>query len=298
MPAFFGILVTEFNAMKNTAVLLINCPDRKGIVATVSGFLYKHNANILHADQHQDSELNLFFQRIEWDLNGFDLSNEEFKEKFRVIAKEFKMTWRLGFSNYLPKVAIFVSKEDHCLADLLYRYKSQELLCQITMVISNHADVKDTVEFYDIPFREIEVEKDNKSAAEQKALKILKEEKIDLVVLARYMQILSADFIRNLEMPIINIHHSFLPAFIGAKPYHQAYNRGVKIIGATSHYVSPDLDSGPIIEQDTVRISHSDSIADLIRKGKDIEKVVLSRAVRWHLENRILVYGNKTVVFD
>lgn len=284
--------------MKNTAILLINCPDRKGIVAAVSGFLYKHGANILHADQHLDRELNLFFQRIEWDLNGFNLSEKEIKKKFSFIAEEFKMTWKLSFSNYLPKVAILVSKEDHCLSDLLYRYKSQELLCQIPLVISNHGDTKKLVEFYDISFVEIPIDKENKSTGEQKAAKILKENKIDLVILARYMQILSAEFIKNLGNPIINIHHSFLPAFIGAKPYHQAFGRGVKIIGATSHYVSPDLDSGPIIEQDTVRISHSDSIADLVRKGKDIEKIVLSRAVRWHLENRILVYGNKTVIFD
>lgn len=284
--------------MKNTAILLINCPDRKGIVAAVSGFLYEHNANILHADQHQNGESNLFFQRIEWDLDGFNLNELKFKEKFSDIAKEFKMTWKLSFSNYLPKVAILVSKEDHCLSDLLYRYKSQELLCQIPLVISNHGDTKKLVEFYDISFVEIPIDKENKSTGEQKAAKILKENKIDLVILARYMQILSAEFIKNLGNPIINIHHSFLPAFIGAKPYHQAFGRGVKIIGATSHYVSPDLDSGPIIEQDTVRISHSDSIADLVRKGKDIEKIVLSRAVRWHLENRILVYGNKTVIFD
>ncbi|MBI3379357.1 formyltetrahydrofolate deformylase, partial [Candidatus Gottesmanbacteria bacterium] len=228
--------------MKNTTTLLISCPDRKGIVATVANFLYKHGANILHADQHQDSELNLFFQRIEWDLNGFNLNEKDFKKKFSEIAKEFNMRWQLYYSNDLVKIAIFVSNEDHCLADLLFRYKNGEINCEIPLVIGNHKDAQNLVEFYGIPFYEIPVSKSDKSIGEERALKMLVENKIDLVILARYMQILSAEFIKDLNKPIINIHHSFLPAFVGAKPYHQAYARGVKIIGATSHYVSPDLD--------------------------------------------------------
>lgn len=284
--------------MKNTAILLINCPDRKGIVATVADFLYKHGANILHADQHQDSDLNLFFQRVEWDLADFDLIADQFHEYFATIANKFKMQWRLAFSQGRPKVAIFVSSEDHCLSDLLYRHQSGELSCDIKLVISNHQTARKITEFYKIPFHEISVDKNNKKETELSAINLLNEKTIDLVVLARYMQILSADFIKHYPFRIINIHHSFLPAFIGAKPYHQAYTRGVKIIGATSHYVTAGLDSGPIIEQDVIRISHRDSVGDMIQKGRDLEKLVLSRAVKWHLENRILVYANKTVVFD
>ncbi len=284
--------------MKNTAVLLISCPDKKGIVASVSRFLYKHNANILHADQHLDRNLNLFFQRVEWDQSGFNLSESEFKQKFSPIAKEFQMQWRVIFSKYQPKVAIFVSREDHCLSDLLYRYKGGELFCHILFILSNHPDAGKTVKFYGIPFYEIPIDKNNKKKVEQNELELLGKYKIDLLILARYMQILSKDFIAKFNGSIINIHHSFLPAFIGAKPYHQAHERGVKIIGATSHYVTEGLDNGPIIEQDVMRISHRDSVEELIAKGKDLEKIVFSRAVRWHLENRILVYGNKTVVFD
>lgn len=284
--------------MKNTATLLISCPDRKGIVASVANFLYQHNANILHADEHQDSQLNLFFLRVEWDMTDFALKSQEFDKSFSKLAEEFKMDWKVKYSNYKSKVAILVSKEDHCLADLLYRHKSKELECEIALVISNHPDVKSVAEFYNIPFFEIPIDKDNKAEAERKILKLLKDKNVDLLVLARYMQILSGEFIKEFGFPIINIHHSFLPAFEGAKPYHQAYERGVKIIGATSHYVTVDLDQGPIIEQDILRVSHRDSVLDLVQKGRDMEKIVLSRAVKWHLENKVLVYSNKTVVFD
>lgn len=283
--------------MENRAVLLISCPDRKGIVATVADFLYKNNGNILHADEHIDAEFNLFFLRVEWDLTGFKLNKTEFKKSFEKIAKEFQMTWSVVYSSNRPKVAILVSREDHCLADLLYRHKNMELACDISLVISNHQEAKAITKFYGIPYYEIPV-MENKEQAEEKILKLLKENNIDLVVLARYMQILSADFIKQLSKPIINIHHSFLPSFVGAKPYNQAHQKGVKIIGASSHYVTADLDQGPIIEQDILRVSHKDSVRDLVQKGRDIERIVLSRAVKWHIENKVLVYLDKTVVFD
>lgn len=284
--------------MKNIATLLINCPDRKGIVASVANFLYKHNANILHADEHQDNEKHMFFLRTEWDLSEFNLTKEKFRTLFSPIANEFQMEWKVAYSSEKLKVAIFVSKEEHCFADLLYRYKNNELNCNIPLIISNHPNSKALADFYGIPFYEIEVKKENKTDGEQKILALLKEKSVDLVILARYMQILSVGFIRKFANPIINIHHSFLPAFIGGRPYHQAYERGVKIIGATAHYVTADLDQGPIIEQDILRVSHRDSVEDLVQKGKDIEKIVLSRAIKRHIENRVLIYGNKTVVFD
>ena len=284
--------------MKNSAVLLISCPDRKGIVAGVANFLYEHNANIVHADEHQDSERSLFFLRIEWDLADFTLDSEQFQLSFSQFAEKFHMQWRVAYSTSVPKMAVFVSKEDHCLADLLYRYKSGELTCAIPLIISNHPHAKSLADFYQIPFYEIPVDNDNKEHAEEQALTLLSKYSVDVVVLARYMRILSANFISVCAQPIINIHHSSLPAFIGKNPYHQAYERGVKIIGATSHYVTPDLDQGPIIAQDILHVSHRDSVEDLIQKGRDIEKIVLSRAVKWHINNKILVYANKTVVFD
>lgn len=283
--------------MKNTAVLLISCPDRKGIAAAVADFLYKYNANILHADEHQDSEINLFFLRVEWDMEDFSLKPAQFQKEFSKIAKRFKMEWKVAYSKDKPKVALFVSFEDHCLADLLYRYKSGELNCNMQIIISNHSKAKLLADFYKVPFYEISVSRENKAATERKILSLLRQKEIDLVILARYMQILSPEFIRKFARPIINIHHSFLPAFVGAKPYHQAYKRGVKIIGATAHFVTKDLDQGPIIEQDVMRVSHRDSVSDLIQKGKDVEKMVLSRAVKNQIENRILTYSNKTVVF-
>jgi len=284
--------------MKNTAILLISCPDQKGIVATLSDFVFRHNGNILHADEHADEGSNLFLMRVEFDPTDFDINLADFSKHFSPIAEKFAMRWRLARSNVRQKMAILVSKYDHCLVDLLYRHKSGELACDIPLVISNHPDNGPIADFYRIPFFVVPVSKDNKSEAEQKILRLLKQHDPDFIVLARYMQILSNQFVTEYPHRIINIHHSFLPAFVGAKPYHQAFTRGVKLIGATSHYVTDVLDDGPIIEQDVVRISHRDSLDDLLQKGRDLEKVVLSRAVRWHIENRVLLYGNKTVVFD
>ncbi|HQN64734.1 MAG TPA: formyltetrahydrofolate deformylase [Methylophilus sp.] len=284
--------------MKNTATLLITCPDTKGIVAAIANFLLEHNANILHADQHQDAENNLFLMRVEWDLAGFDLTAARFHEAFSPIAKKFNMQWQLKLSQQRTRVAVMVSQYDHCLADLLHRYKNGELDCEIPLIISNHRDTEGLAKFYGIDFHHIVVTKDNKTEAEATQFRLFDTYKIDLIVLARYMQILSSDFVARYPQRIINIHHSFLPAFIGARPYHRAFERGVKLIGATSHYVTEDLDEGPIIEQDIARVSHRDQVEDLIQKGRDLERVVLSRAVRWHIENRILLYANKTVIFD
>jgi formyltetrahydrofolate deformylase len=284
--------------VKNTAILLVSCPDQKGLVASIANFLYSHNANILHADQHQDAALGLFLMRVEWDLAGFDLDAADFGAHFAPIAERFGMQWNLALSSQRPKMAIFVSKYDHCLVDLLYRHQSGELACDIPLILSNHEDNRKLAEFYGIPFHCIEVTKDNKAEAERRQWALLDEHGIDFIVLARYMQVLSAEFTARYPQRIINIHHSFLPAFLGAKPYHRAFERGVKLIGATSHYVTEILDDGPIIEQDVIRISHRDALEDLIQKGRDLEKVVLSRAVRWHVESRILLYANKTVIFD
>lgn len=284
--------------MHHTAVLLISCPDQKGLVAAIADFLLRHDANILHADQHQDAELKLFLMRVEWDLQGFDLDLSEFPGAFQPIADRFGMTWRLAESSRKPRLAVFVSKFDHCLADLLYRYQSGELHCELPIIVSNHEDTRWLAEAYHIPYQYLEMKKDAKHETEQIQLAILRDQKIDFIVLARYMQVLSPEFIRHFPNRIINIHHSFLPAFHGAKPYHRAFERGVKLIGATAHYVTETLDDGPIIEQDVARMSHRDSLGDLINKGADLEKVVLSRAVKWHLDNRVLVYANKTVVFD
>jgi formyltetrahydrofolate deformylase len=284
--------------MKNTATLLITCPDARGIVAAIAEFLYQHNANILHADQHQDAENNLFLMRVEWDLANFNLDDAAFKQAFAPIAAKSNMQWQLKISTQKPRVAIMVSQYDHCLADLLQRHKGGELDCDIPLVISNHRDTEKLVQFYDIDFKHIEVKKDNKAEAEAAQFKLFDDFKIDLIVLARYMQILSPTFVARYPQRIINIHHSFLPAFIGAKPYHRAFERGVKLIGATAHYVTEDLDEGPIIEQGIDRISHRDQVEDLIQKGRDLERGVLARAVRWHIENRILLYANKTVIFD
>jgi formyltetrahydrofolate deformylase len=284
--------------MKNTAILLLSCPDQKGVVASISDFIFHHNGNILHADEHADEGSNLFLMRVEFDPSGFDISLADVAQHFSPIAGKFQMTWRLAQSSYRSKMVILVSKYDHCLVDLLYRHKSGELACDVPLIISNHPDNQPLADFYRIPYVTVPVPKDSKSEAEQKILGLLREHGSDFIVLARYMQILSNDFVNQYPHRIINIHHSFLPAFVGAKPYHQAFLRGVKLIGATSHYVTEVLDDGPIIEQDVVRISHRDSLDDLLQKGRDLEKVVLSRAVRWHIENRVLLYGNKTVVFD
>ena len=284
--------------MRNSAVLLLSCPDQKGLVAAIANFLLTYNANILHADQHQDAELKLFLMRVEWDLNGFSLPLEDFAAAFAPIASKHQMTWRLAESGRKPRMAIFVSKFDHCLADLLYRYQSGELHCELPIILSNHEDTRWLADAYRVPYQHLPVHKDAKHETEHTQLAILRDQKIDFIVLARYMQVLSADFIRHFPNRIINIHHSFLPAFHGAKPYHRAFERGVKLIGATAHYVTETLDDGPIIEQDVARISHRDQLDDLLEKGRDLEKMVLARAVRWHIDHRILVYANKTVVFD
>jgi formyltetrahydrofolate deformylase len=284
--------------MRNTAVLLVACPDKKGLVAAIANFLLRHNANILHADQHQDPGAGLFLMRVEWSLEGFDLGLHKFDEAFAPIAAEHAMTWKLSLSSVKPRLAIFVSKYDHCLADLLYRWQAGELYCDIPLIVSNHPDTHWLAEAYKVPFQQITVNKDNKPEAEAQQQALMELHRVDFIVLARYMQVLSPEFMARWPNRIINIHHSFLPAFHGAKPYQRAFERGVKLIGATSHYVTEVLDDGPIIEQDVTRISHRDELEDLVRKGADLEKVVLSRAVRWHIDNRILVYGNKTVVFD
>jgi formyltetrahydrofolate deformylase len=284
--------------MKHTAVLLITCPDRKGIVAAVAEFLYKHDANILHADQHQDAERGSFLMRVEWDLTGFALDVAEFPRRFAPIADRYEMRWRLEDCRQPLRIALFVSKYDHCLMDLLYRHKTGELCCHIPLIVANHPDAEKWADFYGVPFHLIPVSAGQKEEAERKQLDLLAAETIDLVVLARYMQVLSKEFVAKYPQRVINVHHSFLPAFIGAKPYHQAFERGVKLIGATSHYATEDLDEGPIIEQDVVRISHRDGLEDLLEKGRDLEKVVLSRAVRWHIDHRILLYHHKTVIFD
>jgi formyltetrahydrofolate deformylase len=284
--------------MPDTATLLIDCPDQRGIVAAVSQFLYEHSANILHADQHQDAEARLFFMRVEWDLSGFDLSLADFPPAFERVAARFQMRWRVSRSTSRQRIAILVSQYDHCLADLLYRAKCGELNAEIALVAGNHRDGEPLANFYGVPFHHIPVPPGDKTPAEDEQLALLERERIDLVVLARYMQILSPRFVERWRQRIINVHHSFLPAFIGARPYHQAFERGVKLIGATSHYVTEELDEGPIIDQVTTRISHRDQLSDLLQKGRELEKEVLSRAVRWHVESRILVYGKKTVIFD
>ena len=299
--------------MKASAVLLIDCPDRKGLVARVSGLLYERGANILHADQHRDRELGLFFMRVEWSLGPsadggpleegagkstatFDLA--AFKEVFAPMATELGMNWTLTSSERLPRVALFCSQYLHCMADLLHRWRTGEMQCEIPVIIANHREVEKLAAFYDVPFEHVPVTAETRAAAEAKQLDLLAKHQVDLVVLARYMQILSPQFVAHYPTAIINVHHSFLPAFTGARPYHAAHARGVKLIGATSHYVTEALDDGPIIEQDVARISHRDQVEDLVARGRDLERMVLSRAVRWHLDRRILCYGNKTVVFD
>ena len=282
--------------MTNTAVLLIDCPDRKGLVAGVSGLLYRYGANIAHADQHQDDEAGLFFMRVEWWLDGFDLHT--FRTEFEKVAADLQMQWQLKVMSDVPRVALFVSQHLHCLVDILHRQQAGELHCAIPLIISNHRDGEALAGFYGVDFRYIPVEPESRKEVEDEQRRLLSAEGIDLIVLARYMQILSPEFVAEYPARIINVHHSFLPAFMGARPYHAAFRRGVKLIGATSHYVTAALDGGPIIEQDVVRISHRDQVEDLVKKGRDIEKAVLSRAVNWHLEHRILCYGNKTVVFD
>lgn len=286
------------NNHKLTATLLISCADKKGITAAVSNFIYQNGGNIIHADQHTDLEKNVLLQRMEWEMDGFKLKKEEVAQKFAPIAKKFRMDWCVNFSTDIPRMAVVVSKIEHCLYDILARYRMGEFKAQIPLIISNHRTLEKAAKDFGADFFHFPVSARTRARQEEGIIQKLEEYKIDLMILARYMQVLSEDFIRRYPNKTINIHHSFLPSFAGAGAYARAYERGVKIIGATAHYVTRELDAGPIIEQDVVRISHRDSVANIVRKGKDLEKVVLARAINLHLNNRVLVYGNKTVVFD
>lgn len=282
----------------NSATLLISCPDQKGLVAAVTQFIFQHGGNILHLDQHVDAEAGVFFMRVEWDMAAFGLTRDEVGQAFGLnVGKRFNMDWTLRFSDQVPRMALFVSKQSHCLYDLLSRWQSGDWNVEIPLIVSNHAALKPVAESFGISFHVFEINAANKAEQEQAQIALVKEHRADFVVLARYMQILTGRFIAAFPNRIINIHHSFLPAFAGAKPYHAAYARGVKLIGATSHYVTEDLDAGPIIAQDVLPVNHKDSVADLVRKGQDVEKLVLAQAVWNHLNNRVLVYNNKTVVF-
>jgi len=282
----------------NAAILLTFGPDRKGLVAGISDFIYRHNGSILHADEHLDPEAKLFLMRVEWDLSDFALPREEIGPAFEPLARELGLDWQLRFSDEIPKTAIFVTRLDHCLYDLLLRHRAGELRADFPLVISNHPDLRPVAESFGIDYLFFPITKESKVAQEARILEELEQRKIEFIILARYMQILTEDFVNHYVNRIINIYHSFLPAFAGPEPYQQAFQRGVKLIGATAHYVTAELEKGPIIAQDVIRITHRDSLNDLIRKGRDIEKIVLAQAVRLHLDNRVLVYGNKTVVFD
>jgi len=282
----------------NHAILLISCHDRKGITAAVTTFIFQHGGNIVSADQHIDEQSNTFFMRVEWSLDGFSLKADQIENKFSALAKKFNMVWSLYFTQRLSRVAIFASKHLHCLYDLLLRHKEGQLPCDIRLLISNHPDARPVANEFGIRFLEVPIAPKTKMAQERKELEVLKKEQIDLIILARYHQVLTTKILHHFPNKIINIHHSFLPAFAGGNPYQQAYQKGVKIIGATSHYVVKELDAGPIIEQDTVRVTHRDALADLMRKGQDLERMVLSRAVRLHLQRKILCYNNKTVIFE
>lgn len=282
----------------NKITILIHCKDRSNIIASITNFIAKEGGNIVYVDQYVDREQNIFFMRLESEFDSNSFSTEAFKAIFKSdLAETFKMKWRIYSSEKKPKMALFISKYDHCLYDLLGRYNSGELNLEIPFIISNHEDLKPIANNFNIPFHHIPVTKDTKQDAENKQLKLLQDYNIDFIVLARYMQIISGNLINLYPNKIINIHHSFLPAFVGAKPYHSAYKRGVKIIGATSHYVTEELDAGPIIEQDVAHVSHTHEIKDLIAKGRDLEKVVLANAVKLHADRKVMVYNNKTVIF-
>lgn len=283
----------------NTAILLIHCPDQEGILAAVTNFINVNKGNIVYLDQHVDYQQNTFFTRIEWDLTNFLIPREKLHEYFSTLfGSRYDMQFNLYFSDVKPRMAIFVSKMSHCLFDILARYSAGELNVDIPLIVSNHPDLAWVGEKFGIPYHVFQVTKENKAEIEKAEMELLAENKIDFIVLARYMQIISENMINSYPNKIINIHHSFLPAFVGAKPYHQAFERGVKIIGATSHYVTTELDAGPIIEQDVARVTHKDSVKSFIHKGEDLEKIVLSRAVEKHIDRKVLVYKNKTVVFS
>ena len=284
---------------KDTAVLLIHCPDKQGLLATVTEFINENNGNILYLDQHVDRQEKLFYMRVEFEINSFAIPKDKLADYFStLIAQKNEMTFEIHFSEEKPRMAIFVSKMSHCLFDLLARYTAGEWNVEIPLIISNHPDMEDVAKRFGIDYHVFPISKANKDELEPKELALLDEYKIDFIVLARYMQIISDEFITHYPNKIINIHHSFLPAFVGAKPYHAAHERGVKLIGATSHYVTPQLDAGPIIKQEVTKISHKDTVQDLVAKGRDLEKIVLSRAVSKHIDRKILVYNNRTVVFS
>jgi formyltetrahydrofolate deformylase len=282
----------------DSVVLLIHCRDRKGIVARVAGFIHDFGGNILDSDHHTDRETGHFLMRTEFELSGFQIPRDEIAAAFEPVAKVFDMQYSVHDASHRRRVAILVSKQDHCLADLLQRHRRGELKIDIPVIVSNHDTCAMWAELYKIPFQVFPVSKETKSRQEEQVLATVKQQRVELVVMARYMQVLSPHFLAEVGCPVINIHHSFLPAFVGANPYRQAYERGVKLIGATAHYATEDLDQGPIIEQDVVGVGHRDTVEDLVRKGRDLEEIVLARAVRLHVEDRVLVYGKKTVVFD
>lgn len=284
---------------KETAILLMHCPDKQGILAAVTDFINVNKGNIVYLDQHVDYVQNTFFMRVEWDLENFIIPREKIEDYFSTLyAQKYDMSYNLYFSHIKPRMAIFVSKMSHCLFDILSRYMDGGLHVEIPLIISNHPDLEWIGQKFGIPFYIFPITKENKMEQEAKEMELLRNENIDFIVLARYMQIISEDMIKSYPNKIINIHHSFLPAFVGAKPYHAAYERGVKIIGATSHYVTTELDAGPIIEQDVVRVTHKDTVQSFIHKGQDLEKIVLSRAVEKHIDRKVLSYKNKTVVFS
>ncbi len=282
----------------DTAVLLIHCPDQPGLVHAVTEFIFEHGGNILDLEQHIDSADDVFFMRVEWSLENFDIAKADIASRITPLTESRRMWWRLQFSSERKRLALFVSKESHCLYDLLSRHEAGELPVEIPFIVSNHETLRPAAERFGIPFHYFPMTKENREAQECKQLALLEAHRVDTVVLARYMQIIGKTFIEAFPNRILNIHHSFLPAFVGAKPYHQAYERGVKIIGATSHYVTEDLDQGPIIHQDVMTVSHEDTVSDLVRLGRDLEKTVLSKALWWHAMNKVLVYRNKTVMFS
>ena len=285
--------------MKNTAILLLHCPDRPGIISDVTNFITVNQGNIIYLDQYVDRVENIFFMRIEWELDHFTIPREKIEDFFDTLyGQKYDMHFRLYFSDQKPRMAIFVSKMSHCLYDLLARFSAGEWDVELPLIISNHEDMRPVAEMFGIPYYCLPITKENKAEQEAKEFQLLQENGVTFIVLARYMQVISEEMIQHYRHKIINIHHSFLPAFIGAKPYHAAFERGVKIIGATAHYITTELDAGPIIEQDVVRITHKDTIETLINKGKDLEKIVLSRAVQKHIERKILTYKNKTVIFN
>jgi formyltetrahydrofolate deformylase len=292
------MLAPAVTSSADLATLLVSCPDRKGLVASLAQTLYGHGANILDADQHTDEVAQMFFQRIRFDLSSLTTDRVSLEAGIREVAARMNMQWRLAWGHHRKRVAIYVSRYDHCLWDLLLRHKAGELACDIPLVISNHADLAPIAAQFGVPYHHLPITADTKASQEAAAEALLAEAKVDTIVLARYMQVLSEGFVDRWASKIINIHHSFLPAFMGGNPHRRAFERGVKLIGATAHYATVDLDEGPIIEQAVVRCSHRDAVDDLVRKGRDLEKVVLAAAVRWHLEDRVLVYAGKTVVFD